>query len=177
MAGTDLRTAGRVTSRSLPRSPLVLCLTLAVALAGLAWIGFDSYRSKDDAHRQAETYDEVTQVASDKVLNLTNLRAGNAAQSREALMDGVTDDFRAEFSEQVEDFTSEVTREKVTSTGRVVSIAVDTLDDESASVLVAASGTVANRRARKPQERHYRLRVDLLEVDGRWLVNGLEFVS
>jgi len=177
MAGTDHRTARWVTSVSFLRSPLVLCLIVTVALAALGWAGFDSYRTTDDADDRAETYDEVTQVASEKVLDLTNLRARDAAKARESLMDGVTDGFRAEFAEQVEDFTSTIRRQKVTSTGRIVSVAVDTLDDDSASVLVAASGSVANRRANKPEARHYRLRVDLLEVGGHWLVNGLEFVS
>lgn len=177
MVGTDHRTARWVTSMSFLRRPLILCLIVTVALSALGWAGFDSYRNNADADRRADTYDEVTQVASDKVLELTNLKAGNAAKARETLLDGVTDGFRAEFAEQVEDFTSTIRRQKVTSTGRIVSIAVDTVDDDSASVLVAASGTVTNRRASKPEARHYRLRVDLLEVGGRWLVNGLEFVS
>lgn len=177
MAGTDHRSARRVTSMSLPRNPLTLGITLALALAALGWVGVDSYRIKDEADNRAQTYDEVTQVAADKVLDLTNLQAGNAAKARETLLDGVTDGFRAEFAEQVADFTGTVRRQKVTSTGRIVSIAVDTLDGDSASVLVAASGTVTNRRANNPQARHYRLRVDLAEVGGRWLVNGLEFVS
>jgi Mce-associated membrane protein len=177
MAGTDHRAAWRVSVRSLLRRPLIVCLMVAVALAALGWIGFDSYRSSRNADRRAEAYDQVTQVASDKVLDLTNLQAGNADKASEELMDGVTDDFRAEFAEQVADFTSTLRRQQVTSTGRIVSIAVDSLDDDSASVLVAASGTVTNNRASKPQARYYRLRVDLLDVDGRWLVDGLEFVS
>ena len=162
---------------SLPRSPLVVGITLTLALAALGWVGVDSYRTDHDADHRAQTYDEVTQVASDKILELTNLKPGNAAKARETLLDGVTDGFRADFAEQVADFTSTIRRQKVTSTGRIVSIAVDTVNDDSASVLVAASGSVANRRASKPEARHYRLRVDLLEVGGHWLVNGLEFVS
>lgn len=177
MAGTDHRTAWRVTGTSLHRGPLILCLILTVAVAALGWIGLDNYSSRRDADRRAETYEEVTQIASDKVLDLTNLQAGNIAKASETLLDGVTDDFRADFTEQVDDFTRTVRWQKLTTTGRIVSIAVDTLDDDSASVLVAASGTVANRSASKPQARHYRLRVDLLEVEGHWLVNGLEFVS
>ena len=53
MAGTDHRTARRVTSMSLPRSPLVVGIALTVALASLGWIGVGSYRIKDDADNRA----------------------------------------------------------------------------------------------------------------------------
>ena len=51
------------------------------------------------------------------------------------------------------------------------------LADEQATVIVAAAGTVKNKSTKKAEPRNYRLQVDLQEVDERWLVSGLEFVS
>jgi hypothetical protein len=42
---------------------------------------------------------------------------------------------------------------------------------------VAATGTVSNARTAGPENRDYRVRVEMRKVGGRWLVAGLEFVA
>lgn len=48
---------------------------------------------------------------------------------------------------------------------------------DEARVLVAMDATVANTSTKKPRPRQYRLQVTLSQVDGEWLVSGLEFVD
>jgi Mce-associated membrane protein len=59
----------------------------------------------------------------------------------------------------------------------VVSTGVVKFEGGSATVIVAAVGTVKNKDATDAEPRNYRLRVDLRESHGRWLVSGLEFVA
>ena len=49
--------------------------------------------------------------------------------------------------------------------------------DDQATVILAADGTVANAKSTTPQKREYKVKVELRQVDGRWLVSGLEFVA
>jgi len=48
------------------------------------------------------------------------------------------------------------------------------IDDDSASVLVATHGTLTMRGA-DAQRQHFRYLVDLVRVDGRWLVDAVGF--
>ena len=59
----------------------------------------------------------------------------------------------------------------------MVALGVGELDDESATVLLAANSTVTNRSTRdEGQVRYYRLRLDLVRDGGRWLTSDVEFV-
>ena len=72
---------------------------------------------------------------------------------------------------------SEAERTEATSTGEVVALGVGDLDDDSATVLVAANSTVTNSgTGAEGQVRYYRLRLDLVREDGRWLTSAVEFV-
>ena len=62
--------------------------------------------------------------------------------------------------------------------GEVVWIGVVDADDDSATVLAATTGTVANAQTDdEPVARAFRLRLELVLVDGRWLTSDLQFVA
>ncbi|MCL2543850.1 MAG: hypothetical protein FWE71_15505 [Nocardioidaceae bacterium] len=51
-------------------------------------------------------------------------------------------------------------------------------DTKQAETLLAVNGTVTSKMTKgQPMIRNYRLRIDLQNVNGRWLVDNLEFVS
>ena len=55
---------------------------------------------------------------------------------------------------------------------------VVSLDEDSARVIAATTGTVANTGTdNKPVARNFRLQLDLELVDGEWLTSNLEFVG
>lgn len=59
----------------------------------------------------------------------------------------------------------------------VTAAAVKDLSGDRATVLVATTGTVTNRTARKPVDRTQRLLVSLVNEDSAWLVDDLTYVS
>jgi Mce-associated membrane protein len=62
--------------------------------------------------------------------------------------------------------------------GEVLWAGVVDVDEDSATVIAATSGTVANRQTNnQPVARNFRLRLDLVREDGRWLTNDLQFVG
>ena len=62
--------------------------------------------------------------------------------------------------------------------GRVVWTGVVSLDQDSATVLAATTGTVANvSTGNQPVARNFRLQIQLVKVGGRWLTSDLQWVS
>ncbi len=95
----------------------------------------------------------------------------------DAVLAGATGDFAEQYAARRDTLVSEAERTEATSTGEVVALGVGDLDDDSATVLVAANSTVANNgTGPEGQVRYYRLRLDLVREDGRWLTSAVEFV-
>ncbi|GAA1918790.1 hypothetical protein [Nocardioides hwasunensis] len=95
----------------------------------------------------------------------------------DAVLAGATGDFADKYAAQRGTLTKETRRNRVTSTGEVVSLGVGDLDDDAATVLVAANSTVMNASTYgEAQTRYYRMRLELVLEDGRWLTRNLEFV-
>lgn len=95
----------------------------------------------------------------------------------DAVLAGATGDFAERYAAQRDTLVSEAERTEATSTGEVVALGVGDLDDDSATVLVAANSTVTNSgTGAEGQVRYYRLRLDLVREDGRWLTSAVEFV-
>lgn len=95
----------------------------------------------------------------------------------DAVLAGATGDFAEQYAAQRDTLVSEAERTEATSTGEVVALGVGDLDEDSATVLVAANSTVTNSgTGAEGQVRYYRLRLDLVREDGRWLTSAVEFV-
>ena len=74
--------------------------------------------------------------------------------------------------------TKVATRAKSVQTGEVVWAGVVAVDEDSATVIVASSGTVSNKTTKfEAVPRHYRLQLDLTLEDGKWLTRDLQFVA
>lgn len=121
--------------------------------------------------------EDVVRAAEAEVVALISVSSKTTEADLEKLADGATGDFRAELTEQSQALRDALRGEQVTSTGAVASTGVVSWSPERARVIVAARGNVANKAARDARPRSYRLEVDLRNVDGRWLVSGLEFVA
>jgi Mce-associated membrane protein len=95
----------------------------------------------------------------------------------DAVLAGATGDFAEQYESQRDTLTSEAIRTEATSTGEVVALGVGDLDDDSATVLIAANSTVTNTSTDSSgQVRYYRLRLDLVREGERWLTSNVQFV-
>lgn len=95
----------------------------------------------------------------------------------DAVLAGATGDFAEQYESQRDKLTSEAIRTEATSTGEVVALGVGDLDEDSATVLIAANSTVTNTSTgSEGQVRYYRLRLDLVREGERWLTSNVQFV-
>ena len=151
---------------------------LAVALVALlVAIGLvvTSQDAVDDDLTTAQR--EVAEAARVEALAFLTVDHTDMDPLIDAVLAGATGDFAEQYESQRDTLTSEAIRTEATSTGEVVALGVGDLDDDSATVLVAANSTVTNTSTgSEGQVRYYRLRLDLVREGERWLTSNVEFV-
>lgn len=95
----------------------------------------------------------------------------------DAVLAGATGVFKEQYESQRERLEREAIRTEATSTAEVVALGVGDHDEDSATVLVAANSTVTNTSTgSEGQVRYYRLRLELVREDDRWLASDVQFV-
>lgn len=151
----------------------------AVVLVVAVLLAFSAQRAIAWQDERARVSDEkaATAAATTEVEGLIDISSSTSKDDMARLLDGATADFRTELEAQADRLRKTLDDNAVKATGEVVSTGVVKLDDDRATVIVAAVGTVANKRTQDAEPRNYRLRVDLQKTDDAWLVSGLEFVA
>ncbi|WP_439936192.1 hypothetical protein ACS3YM_09485 [Nocardia sp. N13] len=151
---------------------------LAVALVALlVAIGLvvASRDAVDDDLTSAQR--EVAEAARVEALAFLTVDHTDMDPLIDAVLAGATGDFAEQYESQRDTLTSEAIRTEATSTGEVVALGVGDLDDDSATVLIAANSTVTNTSTGSSgQVRYYRLRLDLVREGERWLTSDVQFV-
>ena len=176
---------------------IVVILTGALAITGAVWIWTDddpastssssragedlgdarveALPAADDAEqeRTAAVIDAATKMSN----AFLNLDYQDVDASTEAVLSLATGQFRTQYQQSSEGLAKVATRAKSVQTGEVVWSGVVASDEDSATVIVASSGTVSNQTTEfKAVPRNYRLQLDLAYEDERWLTRDLQFV-
>ena len=151
---------------------------LAVLLVGLLVATALVVTAGDDVDEDlTAAQQDVAAAARAEALAFLTVDHEDMAPLIDAVLDGATGEFAEQYESQRDTLTSEAIRTEATSTGEVVALGVGDLDDDSATVLVAANSTVTNTSTgSEGQVRYYRLRLDLVREGERWLTSNVEFV-
>lgn len=174
----------------------ILCGALAIFLGFQLWVNDDdtsssgSSRAGDhigDAQIEAlPEADEDTQKrtaavieAATKMANaFLNIDYRNVDSTTQAVLALATGDFKSQYEKSADGLATLTQRAKSVQKGEVVWAGVVAADGDSATVIVASSGSVANKTTKLKQvPRNYRLQLDLANQDGTWLTRDLQFVS
>lgn len=101
---------------------------------------------------------------------------GKLSQNRAQVAEVVSDKFDAAYEQSIGAIEQVVKAEKVGQTAKVLGIGVQTLDDDSARALVTGESTFTRQDAegipQTVQSKTFRTVVDLVKVDGTWLVDA-----
>lgn len=88
-----------------------------------------------------------------------------------------TGPFLRQYTKASEDLARLVRRAQATQTGEVEWAGLVAGDGDSATVIIATNGTVANKETDfEPVARTYRLQLEVALVDGEWLTSDLQYV-
>jgi Mce-associated membrane protein len=162
-------------NRGLPRMlAMAAAALLVVALVCGATLSVLAMRS---AHERDERRAEYVETARQAIVNLTTIRADSAKQDIDRILSLASGEFKTEFDGRVDPFTSIVQQAKVVSSGEIVEAALESDDDRSGRVLVAAKQTLTNAGQAEPQTRYYRFRVTVSRGDSGLTVSNVEFVA
>jgi Mce-associated membrane protein len=168
-------------ARSLPRSTIALyvatVLLACVCIVGgvMAW---RTHEARERAQAEQERYGDVLAAATDEAQAFVNIRYDDLQSSVDRVTNGATGSFKKQYSKLQEGVLEVLKREKSVMEGEVLWAGVVDVDQDSATVIVATSGTVANQQSNnQPVARNFRLRLDLVLEGGRWLTNDLQFVG
>ena len=158
------------TWKGIAASVVVLCTAALLAGSG--------YMIRE--HRQAEKLQqqnaEYAAAARQGVVTLMSLDFNTAQENVQRIIDNSTGQFRDDFEQQAADFVTVAQDSEVVTDVTVNSTAVETMTDESAVVLVAASSRVTNASGANQEPRTWRLSVGLQKEDGQIKMSKVEFV-
>ncbi|MFF5517682.1 hypothetical protein [Streptomyces coeruleorubidus] len=143
--------------------------TTALAL----WLAFGLYEQREaDQRRQG-----ILAAARQSALNFTSLDYRHYDRDSANVLAGATGEFKKQFTAQTDQLTKLVAQNKSVSEGQVLEAGIVRSDEDSARVLVVADSKVSNTAAPEGEARTYRLQLDLVHRDGRWLTSDVEFVG
>ena len=176
--GDEPLTAGAGTRTRLDIGLFVVALLLG---CGVVFGGVLAFNEHQDRQREAEAqerYGDVLAAARQEVEAFINIDYRDAQASIDAVAEGATGEFAEQYDTSTEGVVELLERNQSVMDGEVLWAGVVDQDADSATVIAATKGTVANTASdNEPVARYFRLKLDLQLVDGEWRTSNLEFVS
>jgi hypothetical protein len=167
-----------------------LALVVAVCVALLVWLAAGGRASAGGGLDQVEEREQVMSMTDQFVTRLGTYspdmldRSGQMPDYREQVREVITPKFAADFDKEVAAAEQLVAQGRITRTVDVFATAVSSIDDDSARVLVAgafndsyAQGSGKKSAAVDQEPLPFRFTVDLVTLDGEWLVDDFTPVS
>jgi len=166
------------------RRPRLTVVLYAVALllgCGVVFGGVlvqQEHQDRQHASAEQARYGDVLDAARKEIEAFVNIDYTDAQSSIDAVAAGATGDFAKQYDTSTKDVVKILTRAKSVMEGKVLWAGVVDVDSDSASVVVATTGTVANTSTEnKPVARQFRIKVDLVREDDAWKTSNVEFVG
>jgi Mce-associated membrane protein len=159
-----------------PNVSLALSTAAAVAIVGFlgasGWMVWQHHNVVKERQR-AGAY---IATARQGVVNLTSLDFNKAKEDVQRVLDIATGDFKEDFQKRAEDFAAVVKDSKAVTEGSVAAAAVESMNNDSAVILVLANERVTNIAGAKDQPRTFRFRVSVVHDGDDLKVSKVEFV-
>lgn len=160
------------------RTLYLLALLLACVCVAGGVLVVQERGEREDARVEQERYGDVLASARSETEAFINIDYRDAQASIDAVVAGATGEFKEQYTQSVDSVIEVLEQNRSVMDGEVVWAGVVSLDDDSARVIAATTGTVANTTTGdKPVQRNFRLQLDLELVKGAWLTSNLEFVG
>ncbi|HEY1839859.1 MAG TPA: hypothetical protein VGG53_06470 [Mycobacterium sp.] len=164
--------------RRLPTVKLSLALTAAAVIAICALLGASGWMASrhHNVLQKQQRAAAFTATARQGVVNLTSLDFNKAKEDVQRVLDSATGEFRDDFQRRADDFEAVVKDSKAVTEGSVAATAIESMNNDSAVVLVLANERVTNIAGAKDQPRTFRFRVSVVHDGDQLKVSKVEFV-
>jgi Mce-associated membrane protein len=161
------------------RAPnLAVALTIAAVVAICALLGVSGWMAWHHHNVVQERQRAAAYIATARqgVINLTSLDFNKAKEGVQRVLDSATGEFRDDFQRRAADFESVVKDSKAVTEGSVAAAAVESMNNDSAVVLVLCNERVTNIAGAKDQPRTFRFRVSVVHDGDQLKLSKVEFV-
>ena len=161
------------------KAPRLKAVAVGVAIVcACALVAASGYMAWD--HRQALRHEqraaEFAAAARQGAVVLFSIDHNKAEEDVQRILDNSTGQFRDDFQRQAADFTKVAQESKVVTEGSVQATAVESMTDDSAVVLVAATSTVTNAAGAKQDPRPWRLSINVARDGEQIKMSKVEFI-
>ncbi|WP_020102288.1 hypothetical protein [Mycobacterium sp. 360MFTsu5.1] len=154
---------------------------IAVGLAGLAFcillgIGASLSWRHQLAQTQHQQQERAAAAARQGVINVMSLNFINAEDDVKRIADNATGKFKDDFQGQQYILVRQLIDAKVVTHVEVTGVAVQSVSENSAVVLVAATSQAANTKDPHPAPKRFRVVVTLTQDEGLLKIADLEYI-
>jgi Mce-associated membrane protein len=162
----------------LPRVPLTVVGAALVVLLTLGFLGAGGYMMWQHRQTVAEQQRsaEFAAGARQGVVTLMSLDFNRAADDVKRILENTTGDFRKDFESQAEEFTKVAQESKVVTEATVNATAVQSMTQDTATVLLSVTTRVSNVQSQQQEPRSWRLAVDVARDGDQIKLAKVEFV-
>lgn len=147
-------------------------LIIAALLAVSGWMFVGHQKAQAEHQRRAE----FAAAARQSVVTLMSLDYNKAKDDVQRIIDNSTGQFKTDFENTKDDFVKVAIDSKAVTETNVTATAVESMTNDTATVLVAATSRVTNAAGAKQEPRAWRLSVDLARDGGQLKLAKVEFV-
>ena len=128
----------------------------------------------DDVQERVAAQLESASAMAVAMTNLDYRDPDTAIKTVQGLASG---DFLKQYNSATSDLKKLASQARSTMTGDVVWTGLVSGDKDSATIIVATTGTVSNKQTEfKERENNYRLQIELVLDKGKWLTRDLQFI-
>jgi Mce-associated membrane protein len=166
------------TARRLRAPKVSLALSIAAVVAIVGFLGASGWMAWQHQHVVKERQRAAAFIATARqgVINRTSLDFNKAKEDVQRVLDIATGEFKDDFQKRAEDFAAVVKDSKAVTEGSVTAAAVESMNNDSAVVLVLTNERVTNAAGAKDQPRTFRFRVSVVHDGDDLKVSKVEFV-
>jgi Mce-associated membrane protein len=157
------------------RKTLVGVAILACVCASLAASGYLAWHHRDAAQQRQRTA-AFAAAARDGIITMLTINSTTARADVQRFADDTTGQFKAGVLLNAEEFVKAAEQSKAISRGSVQAVAVQSMTDDSAVVLVAAKSELTKPGEAKPESRSMRVVVDVQNEGGQLKISRVEFL-
>ncbi|WP_425577717.1 hypothetical protein [Nocardia callitridis] len=151
---------------------LAAAVLICAALGASGFMLWQHHATTADQQRTAE----FSAAARQGAVTLTSLDFNHAKDDVQRIIDNSTGEFRDDFQSRAEDFTKVIEQSKVATEGKADVAAVESMTQDSAVVLVAATSQVTNAAGAQQEPRAWRLSMTVTRDAGQLKMSKVEFV-
>lgn len=148
---------------------IAVAVAVAAAVAVLGW--------REVSHQRAEAQEQqVLSISREYLAAMASFDYTELDANRQEIIDNSTPEFAAKYDEMVGALRDIVVAGKGVASAAASHVAVERLSEDSATVIGFVDQQVTNVTAPEGNSQKYRMVVELIKRDGRWVVNDVQTV-